>query len=52
MFYKHEGLFHSDRNNSIALCKIVENDNVEQFLIDLMKYSNFPAACPILKASL
>ena len=51
MLYKFNGVYHSDTNKSMPFCKIFENEFVKLALSDLVRYSNFPTACPIMKVS-
>lgn len=52
MLYKFNGVYYSDTNRSMTLCNLFEDKFVKLALSDLLKYSNFPTACPIMKVSL
>lgn len=52
MLYKFNGVYYSDTNRSMTLCKVFEDQFVKLALSDLLKFSNFPTACPIMKVSL
>ncbi|CAO1324005.1 unnamed protein product [Diamesa serratosioi] len=55
VFEKEKGHYHSIANNSMSLCRVLEktvsNPVVKLVLAELMKFSNLPTACPMLKAS-
>lgn len=55
LFEKENGHYLSITNTSLSLCRVLEkttsNPIVKLVLAELMKFSNLPTSCPMLKAS-
>ncbi|CAO1362476.1 unnamed protein product [Diamesa tonsa] len=53
IYEKEKGHYHSITNNSISLCRALDKTTsiplVKILLAEILKYSNFPTACPMKK---